>query len=346
MNGIIIFLGILLILVVGKSVFIPLIVAAFLWYLTNSISAYYRRVMPFGKKFCDASGTMCLIFDWTAFSAAIATLLGLLYIFVVQIKPMFRAISAQLPTIQNNLFSLSTYISDTLNININPSVLPDLAGLAANVGMSIGGAVLSFGMILIYLLFMFIEQSSFRNKIAAIFPDTKKFRKWSYILNSINTNMKKYLFMKTSVSVATALLSYFWLKYLGLEFAGVWAFVVFIMNYIPTFGAIISTAMPILYAVATIPGLQMPILILIGLVLIQILLSNIIEPKLTGDTLNLSTLAILINLVFWGMIWGAAGMFFSVPLLVATFVITAQFDRTRWIAVLLSADGKIPDKEE
>ena len=72
----------------------------------------------------------------------------------------------------------------------------------------------------------------------------------------------------------------------------------------------------------------------------------IIEPKLTGKTLNLSTLAILINLVFWGLLWGVAGMFFSVPLLVATFIITAQFDSTRWIAILLSADGNIPDKRE
>ena len=104
--------------------------------------------------------------------------------------------------------------------------------------------------------------------------------------------------------------------------------------------------MPIMFALTTAPTLHQPILVAIGLIGLQILLGNIIEPKLTGKTLNLSTLAILINLVFWGMIWGIAGMFFSVPLLVATFIITAQFDSTRWIAVLLSADGKIPDKRD
>ena len=96
----------------------------------------------------------------------------------------------------------------------------------------------------------------------------------------------------------------------------------------------------------TAPTLQQPILTAAGLISIQILLGNIIEPKLTGKTLNLSTLALLINLVFWGMVWGIAGMFFSVPILVATLIVTAQFDSTRWIAVLLSADGYIPDKND
>ena len=65
---------------------------------------------------------------------------------------------------------------------------------------------------------------------------------------------------------------------------------------------------------------------------------------LQEKTLNISTLAILINLVFWGMIWGVAGMFFSVPILAAIYITTAQFKLTRWIAVLLSADGNIPDE--
>ena len=158
--------------------------------------------------------------------------------------------------------------------------------------------------------------------------------------------MKKYLFVKTFISAVTGILSYVWLRSLGLEFAGVWAFIVFITSYIPTIGAIVACGQPKLYSLINAPTLQQPVLVASGLNGMQIIFGNILEPKLTGITLNLSTLAILINLVFWGMIWGVAGMFFSVPLLVATFIITAQFDSTRWLAVLLSADGKIPDKKE
>jgi predicted PurR-regulated permease PerM len=179
-----------------------------------------------------------------------------------------------------------------------------------------------------------------------MFPSRRQSKKLRYILDSIDTNMKKYLFVKTAISAITGFASFAWLQILNVEFAGVWAFIVFITSYIPTIGAFIACGLPILYSLASAPTLQQPALTAIGLIGLQILFGNIIEPKLTGKTLNLSTLAILINLVVWGMIWGIAGMFFSVPLLVALYIICAQFDSTRWIAVLLSADGNIPDKDE
>ncbi len=212
--------------------------------------------------------------------------------------------------------------------------------------MSAANLATSIGMVVIYMLFMFVEQSTFNRKFAAMFPNRRQSKKMRYIIDSIDENMKKYLFMKTLISAATGIASYIWLRSIGLEFAGVWAFIVFIANYVPTIGSIVACSLPILYALISAPTLHQPILVASGLIGLQIVFGNIIEPKLTGKTLNLSTLAILINLVFWGMIWGIAGMFFSVPLLVAVFVITAQFDSTRPIAVLLSADGKIPDKSE
>lgn len=346
MSGLILFLGALLVLVLGKPIFVPFITAAFLWYLTNAISAYYRKLMPCPTKQEEKKHPMCKFFDVVAFVLSLATLGGLMYGFITQIKPMFAQLSARLPEIQTSLIALSNYFSGTLGIQINPSALPDFAAVAANIGVSIGNAAVSFGMVIVYMLFMFIEQSTFRQKIKRLFPDSRRFKKINFILKSIDFNMKKYMFMKTAVSAATAIASYFLLKYLGLEFAGVWAFVVFITNYIPTFGPIVATILPFLYALITAATLQMPLLVAGGLIVIQALMGNFIEPKLVGKTLNLSTLAILINLVCWGMIWGPIGMFFSVPLLMAAFIITAQFDRTRWVAILLSANGEIPDKED
>ena len=163
---------------------------------------------------------------------------------------------------------------------------------------------------------------------------------------NISEALAVFLFVKTTISGITGILSFIWLQLIGVEFAGVWAFIVFVTSYIPTIGAIIACGLPIVYSLVTAPSLQQPILTAIGLIGMQILFGNIIEPRLTGKTLNLSTLAILINLVFWGMLWGIAGMFFSVPLLVGIYIAAAQFDSTRWLAVLLSANGKIPDKRE
>ena len=347
MNGIILFTVLILFLWLGRSILIPLLVATFLWYLINATATYVRKVFPYNSDTSRATRPITSrAFDWTSNILAVLAMCGLIYLFSTQIQPMFRELMIAMPTLQHKLFVFSNYLSESLGIRFDANMLPNIANIATNIGTSVASIVTSTGMILVYMLFMFVEQSTFNKKIIALIPNKTKYKKARYILDSIDENMKKYLFMKTLLSGITGVLSYFWLQMIGVEFAGIWAFIVFITSYIPTIGAIIACTLPILYSLITAPSLQQPILTALGLIGLQILFGNILEPKLTGKTLNLSTLAILINLVFWGMIWGVAGMFFSVPLLVAIFITTAQFDSTRWIAVLLSADGKIPDKRD
>ena len=347
MNGIILFAGLVLFLWLGRSILIPLLVATFLWYLINATATYIRKLFPFNSDNArQARPAVARTFDWTSNILSVMAMCGLLYLFATQIQPMFRELMMAMPVLQHKLVIFGNYLSDSLGLRFDASMLPNITNIAANIGASVAGLVTSTGMIFVYMLFLFIEQSTFNKKFSALFPNKTKYKKVRYIIDSIDDNMKKYLFMKTLISGVTGVLSYFWLQMIGVEFAGIWAFIVFITSYIPTIGAIVACALPILYSLITAPSLHQPILTAVGLVGLQILFGNILEPKLTGYTLNLSTLAILINLVFWGMIWGIAGMFFSVPLLVAIFITTAQFDSTRWIAVLLSADGKIPDKRD
>ncbi len=346
MNGLLLFAGLVFFLWIARSILIPLLIAAFLWYLMNAISDYYRRALPYKQSASCRSKVWSRIFDWTAHIATLATVCLVVYLFATQIRPMFSELAAALPTIQEKLVNFGTYLSESVGIKFDTNMIPNITKIAANIGSSVAGIAASFGMVLVYMTFMFVEQSTFNRKFSAMFPSKRQSKKMRYILDSIDTNMKKYLFVKTSISAITGIASFIWLQLIGVEFAGIWAFIVFITSYIPTIGAIIACTLPILYSLVSAPTLQQPILTAIGLIAMQILFGNIIEPKLTGKTLNLSTLAILINLVFWGMIWGVAGMFFSVPMLVAIFIICAQFDTTRPIAILLSADGNIPDKNE
>ncbi len=341
MNGIILFMALAFCLWLGRSIFIPLLVATFLWYLINAIASYYRLVFPHPND----TTWRGRIFDWIANTLSVATLVGIGYIFATQIRPMFSEFVGILPELQNKITAFGDYLSAKMGVPFDSKLIPNISHIAASVGASLASVVASTGMVLVYMLFMFVEQSTFNKKFAAMLPNKTKSRKVRYIIDSIDENMKKYLFMKTLISGITGVLSFFWLQIIGVEFAGVWAFIVFVTSFIPTIGAIVACGLPILYSLVMAPSLQQPFLTAIGLIGLQIVFGNILEPKLTGQTLNLSTLAILINLVFWGMIWGVAGMFFSVPLLVAVFIITAQFDSTRWVAVLLSADGAIPDKK-
>ena len=342
MNGLILVAGFIFILWIGSSIFIPLLVATFLWYLINATATYYRKMFPGTPR----SRIVHIIFNLISNILAICTFAGIIYVFATRVRPMFSELVAAIPDIQSSLNSLLHYVSNKFGLEIPAMTTPNITALVSSVGSSVAKLATSMGMVVVYMIFMFVEQSTFHRKFAELFPNKNQNKKMRYITNSIDVNMKKYLFMKTLISAITGLISYGWMAVLGLEFAGVWAFAIFILSYIPTIGAIIGCGMPILFAIVMGATLNEIILVSLGLIGIQILFGNFIEPKLTGKTLNLSTLAILINLVFWGLIWGIAGMFFSVPLLVATFIITAQFDSTRWVAILLSADGKIPDKNE
>ena len=338
MNGVLLFAGAIFILWLGSSIFIPLLVATFFWYLINATATYY------GKLFSPTKHP--LLVKVISNILSVGTFVGLIYLFATRVRPMFSELLAMMPDIQAGLNSMWHYVSDKFGIDISSIAVPSITSIASSIGSSVARLATSMGMVLVYMLFMFIEQSTFHRKFAVLFPNRGQGKKARYIIHSIDENMKKYLFMKTLVSGITGLISFAWMYILDLEFAGIWAFAIFILSYIPTIGAILGCTMPILFAAISGATVNEIILLAMGLIGLQIVFGNIIEPKLTGKTLNLSTLAILINLVFWGLIWGVAGMFFSVPLLVATFIITAQFDSTRWIAILLSADGKIPDKSD
>ncbi len=346
MNGIIVFGIILFTLWIGRSIFIPILVAAFLWYLINAIYEYFRRVFPQQTSQTRHDKIRNLIYDCISYATSLLTICGIVYLFITQVKPMFSELVSALPAIQDKLISFGNYLSGSVGLKFDANMIPNITKVAANIGSSAAGFATSIGMVFVYMIFMFIEQSTFNKKFTALIPNKSRAKKMKYIIDSIDNNMKKYLFMKTVISGITGIVSYLWLQMIGLEFAGVWAFIVFITSYIPTIGAIIACSLPILYSFTVAPGWELPLLTAGGLIGLQILFGNIMEPKLMGKSLNLSTLAILINLVFWGMIWGIAGMFFSVPILVGLYIVAAQFDSTRWIAILLSSDGKIPDKNE
>ena len=338
MHAMIFFLLLLGFLWLGRSIFIPFLVALFLWYMINVIASGFRQFFPYHGK----SVFLERVLDWIARLMSIGTIGFIIYLFATHIKPMFTQLQIALPVLQDKLLTVIDYMSGSLGMSMDTNLLPNFAKMAASVGASAAGIAASIGMILIYILFLFIEQDTFGKKIKNLFANKRQSKKYAYIIESVDKNMKRYLFMKTIISGLTGLFAYVWLRAIGLEFAGAWAFIMFIMNYIPTIGSIVACALPVLFALAIGP-INLALLTAAGLIGLEVLFGNILDPKLTGKTLNLSTRAILLNLVFWGMIWGVVGMFLSVPLLMIIFIIAAQFDSTRPLAVLLSANGNIPD---
>ena len=153
------------------------------------------------------------------------------------------------------------------------------------------------------------------------------------------------MYLKTFVSLLTGLLSYFALLSIGVEAPVFWAFLIFLLNYIPTIGSLIATSFPALFALLQFGELG-PFLWVLGVVgAIQVIIGNIVEPKVMGNSLNISSLVVLLALAIWGSLWGIIGMILSVPITVIMVIIFAEFKATRPIAVLLSEKGILYPKD-
>jgi AI-2 transport protein TqsA len=197
-------------------------------------------------------------------------------------------------------------------------------------------AVLS-NLLLVFLtiVFLLLEAAGFPAKFQKAFGTKAA----SGRLIRIQTEVQRYLAIKTSVSLATGGLVAVSLSIIGVDFPLLWGALAFLANYIPSLGSIIAAVPPTLLALVQL-GSGRAIAVAAVFLTVNLTLGNFLEPHLMGRRLGLSTLVVFLSLVFWGWIWGPVGMFLSVPL---TMIIKIAMENTkefRWIAVLLDAGPK------
>ncbi|MEM1087167.1 MAG: AI-2E family transporter [Pseudomonadota bacterium] len=221
-------------------------------------------------------------------------------------------------------------------------------GTIANATSSLTGDLV---LILIYVAFLFLAQSAWPQKLDRIFPDQDQRAQVKDIGNEARKGIETYLWTQTVISALITALTYVTLVALGLENTLFLCALIFILNFIPTIGSIVAALVPPLFALvqpeipAWIPGEDpqntyiFAALVFAGVSFWQFSIGNFVQPRIMGDTLNLSALVVLLSLAIWGAIWGIPGMFLSAPLTVLMMILFAQNPSTQWIAILLSANG-------
>ena len=155
----------------------------------------------------------------------------------------------------------------------------------------------------------------------------------------MRNSIERYLWIQTVTGALIAVVGGGLMYFVGLDDAFFWAFLIFLLNYIPIVGAVIAILLPALFALVQFDGYDQALLVLGGLFAVTFVVGNILLPRMQGNSLNMDPVVVLMSLGFWGSILGLPGMFLSTPLTVLTMVILAQFPGSRWVAVLLSADG-------
>jgi AI-2 transport protein TqsA len=221
----------------------------------------------------------------------------------------------------------------------------------ATIANSISGLSGDLMLILIYVAFLFAARAGWSHKLDNIFPDPVRREQVRLIGEDARVGIERYLWVQTLISALITVLSYVSLLALGVQNALFLSALIFVLNYIPTVGSIAAALVPPLFALvqpgvpAWVPGFgadpsYVYAAIVFGVVSFwQFSIGNFIQPRMMGDSLNLSALVVLLALAIWGLLWGIPGMFLSAPLTVLMMILLAQSPQTRWMAILLSADG-------
>jgi len=292
-------------LYVTRELLAPFALAIFIWLIIDAFARWMDNLSP---KFPY----------WLALSIAVLTVVGLMVGFIFVIVDTVGDVVRDADRYEQRLSDIFAWIAEkTGRENLSFATLNESFGLTEKIQGGLGTfaatiqSVLSeFFLIALYVVFLFAAQSSFPKKMDDLFPNEGRRLQAAKVGERIRYSIEKYLSV-----------------------------------HIPIVGGLAAVALPVLFAIVQFdsPG---RIALLAGILFgAQFVIGNTIQPKMMGDSMNLSALVVILALSVWSALWGGVGAFLSAPLTVIIMIILAQFPTTRWIAVILSADGN-PDMED
>ncbi|HEY5623456.1 MAG TPA: AI-2E family transporter [Gammaproteobacteria bacterium] len=209
--------------------------------------------------------------------------------------------------------------------------------LVANLFTGLQGLFAYFFLIIFTVIFSLLEASSFPTKLRHVLRATDREPEFFYHFTS---GVQRYLGIKTIVSIITGILAGVFCALVGLDFPLLWGMLAFLLNYVPSIGSLIASIPPVLLAIVQL-GPTHATVIAVGYFAINITIGGIIEPRVMGRGLGLSTLVVFLSLVFWGWVFGPVGMLLSVPLTMTLKIALESSERTAPIAILLGAADRV-----
>jgi len=324
--------ALLAVLILGGGFLIPIVIAGLLASLTNAAIVKLEQV---GLQ------------TWLATLVAISAGLIILLLIGVIVQSQSGALAQAWPQYTQRTSSIladaAAWTGPQIAGRIDTALSNfDVGQLVTNFANKAGSVFSDIALILIYTGFLLAERGMLRAKLSLLVPNEADNRDLNEVVTSVSRGIRQYLSIKTMVSALTGTLTYAVLKIYGANFAELLGLFAFLLNFIPVIGSAIAVVIPVVLALMQFdtvgPALQIAAL----LAAVQACVGNVIEPKLMGRTLNLSPFVIMVALTFWTTIWGMVGAFLSVPIIASMVIICRNIQPLRWIAILLSADGK-PD---
>lgn len=333
-------LGVIVIfaLYAASAQIIPIVLAVLIWFFINGI-AHALRSIPLARHVVPNWLSIVL---GSLIVAGMAFLAGQLVVDNVSelsrgvdnIGDRVARIVAQIESVLG--FSFGVDVAQTIN-DLEIESLIDFSALASTIGNNLSSTVL----MLLYVLFLLLDQPFYDAKIRALCPDPVKQARVRAVLARIGSNTRAYVWIMTLVSIGVGLLTYFLASYFGLAGAGFWGFLAFALNFIPTIGSFLGILVPSSYALLQFDELEKVLGFAVSLGVVQFVMGNLLLPRIAGNRLNLSQFVVILSLTIWGVLWGPAGLFLAVPIMMVLTIVLGQLDSTRPLAILLSQTGRV-----
>ena len=324
------------ILTYGQSIIIPFVIALLIWFIVKKTRNFLDKSI-FIRKFIP---------HWFKTGLASLVIFGAIMLIGSILTANIESLAYSYSNYASNIGALSEKINTLFKINLQDELTNfllniDFSAYFNTLFNSISEILGSMLMIVFYVTFLFFEEMLFQHKIKLIFTDEKKYNNVTSIFNKVDKSMSSYISLKSLVNLLSATLSYFIMLAVGIDSPLFWAFLIFVFNFIPAIGPIIGTVFPALFALIQFGEFAPFLIIFFGVGSTVVTVGSFVEPRLMGNTLNISPLVAILSLAVWGSIWGIIGMLLSVPVTVAMIIIFSQFPSTRSIAILLSEKGRV-----
>lgn len=327
---------ILFALIYGQMIILPFLIAILIWFVVKKTRNLLDKNSLIQK----------YVPSWIKTLLASFVIFGGIFTIGKVLSNNVESLAQSYALYAENIEVISIKINELLNINLSNEMTNfvqnfDFTSLLEQFFNSLSELLSNMVMIIFYVTFIFVEESLFEHKIKLMFTDSKQYGSVQSTLNKVDKSMSSYISLKSLISLLSTTLSYFILLAVGIESPLFWAFLIFVLNFIPSVGPIIGTLLPSLFSLIQFGEFVPFLVILFGVGTVAMLIGSFVEPRLMGNTLNISPLVAILSLAIWGSIWGITGMFLSVPITVALIIVFSQFPSTKSIAILLSEKGRV-----